>query len=136
MTAMEDRDVTNHDIATEFQTDRFVAPSWLDGITGVGIAKGSRSRVFGSLGQRVVLLTRARLRSAAHQAFAPNQPRAENRNVLEVFAPDQTVVPVAMTKVLIGIPGIRLGQIVSNSFRCLSGEYRRALIEIERDIAS
>ena len=50
---------------------------------------------------------------AAAQSFAPDEPRAEYGDIVQIFAPDQAVAPVAVTKILVLVPLVRLGQIVA-----------------------
>ena len=50
---------------------------------------------------------------SAAQAFAPDQSLAFDGNVLEVFAPDQAVVPVAVAEILKFVPGVGLGRIIA-----------------------
>ena len=50
---------------------------------------------------------------AATQSFAPDAARAKNGNVKYFFAPDQAVVPVTVAEVLICIPLIGLGRIIT-----------------------
>src|SRR5437660_8687426 len=53
---------------------------------------------------------------AATQPFSPDQPRTENRNIMNVFSPDQAVVPVVMPVVLIRLPrSLRLSRVVTSS---------------------
>src|ERR1700719_3299015 len=47
------------------------------------------------------------------QALAPNEPRPIDGNILQVLAPDQAIVPMAMTVILVLVPRlIRLRGIV------------------------
>ena len=63
---------------------------------------------------------------SAAEAFAPDEPRAEDGSVVDVFAPDQGVVPVIMAVVLVGLPRtLRLGGIVSAGGLTFMGSWRR-----------
>src|SRR5206468_12085451 len=58
-----------------------------------------------------------------------------DRNVLEVLAPDQAVVPVRMAEVLVLVPFVGLGIDVAMPFLRIGGDDRRALVEVEGDVA-
>ena len=132
---MKDRDVANNYIATELERDRLVGPTRLDCISRIRVTK----RLFRFRGARsiqsIILLWRARLVAASHEAFAPDRSRPENGNIRQVLAPDQTVVPMAVTEILILIPLVWLRRIVLRTIGGRRRDDRRALIEIERDVA-
>ena len=50
---------------------------------------------------------------SAAQAFAPDQPLAFDGDVFQILAPDQAVVPVAVTEVLKFVPCVGLGRIIA-----------------------
>ena len=62
--------------------------------------------------QRIILLLGTRLITAAHETFAPDFSRSEDRNVSQILAPNQAVVPMTVAKVLILVPFIWLRRIV------------------------
>src|SRR6267142_6554741 len=136
MTTVQDRDIANEYVPAKFKTDRFVAPTGLNRVAGVRITKGSASGIRRSIAERIVLLLRARLTATAHQTLAPDPTRTKNRNVFEVLAPDQTVVPVAVAKVLILIPLIRFRRIILAVFVCgIGGKYGCTLVQVQRYVA-
>src|SRR5581483_7048965 len=103
--AVQDRDVADHDIAAELEADRLVTAA---------------------RGPAVI----------ADETFAPDQAGPEDRNVFEALAPDQAVVPVAVTEVLkFAARRVRLGRVIGHAFGRGGGENRRALINVERDVA-
>ena len=84
----------------------------------------------------IVLFFRARLAAASDQSLSPNPSWSKYGDVFQVLAPDQAVVPVAVTEVLILIPLVWFGRIVfAVAIARIGGENRRALIEIKSDIA-
>src|SRR6185503_1644260 len=87
-------------------------PAHLDCIALVRITKRRRLRIGSDIGEGIILFFCARLIAGADQAFSPDASWSGYRNVFEVLTPDQTVVPVAVTKVLILVPLIRLRRIV------------------------
>src|SRR5262249_42196021 len=122
-------------VTTELQSNRFVSPTSLNGVSRIRIAK-RRLGLIGARGsQRVILLLRSRLAPAANKTFAPNHSGAEDRYVHQVLSPDQAVVPVTVPEVLIFIPFIRFGRIILDLIRSVGRDNRCALIEIQRDIA-
>ena len=96
----------------EFQTDRFVSPTGLDCVARVWITERTGFRIGALFLECVVLFFGARLAAGPHQSFSPDATGTEDRDVFEVLAPDQTVVPMTVTEVLILVPLVRLGQIV------------------------
>src|SRR4029077_16509583 len=75
---------------------------------------------------------------AAAQALSPNAPRPDDADILDALTPDEAVVPVTVSEVLILIPGVRLRRIVAAfcAFcRRLSGHDRRARTQIEFNVA-
>src|SRR5262249_14986071 len=136
VSAVQDRNVANDYVAAKLQTDRLVPPAGFDRVARVRITK--RRLGFAGAGtiQNVILLLCGRLVAAAHRTFAVNQSRSKDGDILEVLAPDQTVVPMAVTKILILVPLIRLRRVVlSVAVFWIGGENRRAMIEIKRDVA-
>ena len=67
--------------------------------------------------------------------FAEDLPRAEDRDVLQLDAPDQRVLPVRVAEVLELIGLVRLRRIVLVAVLRRCGEDRRALVDVERDVA-
>src|SRR2546430_1586399 len=112
---MENRYVANQHIATKLQRDRFVSPTWFDGIALTRKTKGADARLSGKIGQCGILFRSARLTPESHETSPPDAARTENRNVFEVLTPNQTVVPVAMTEIIVSSPRIRLRRIVPRS---------------------
>src|SRR6185369_8707083 len=50
------------------------------------------------------------------EPFAPDQPRADNRNVMDALAPNQRIMPVIVPIILVRLPrALRFGGIVSAS---------------------
>src|SRR5207237_5924650 len=100
------------------------------------IAEGGRRLVGGRVAQRVVLFLRARLRAAAHKSLAVDESGAEYGNVFESLAPDEAVVPVAVSEVLILVPTVRLRRVVlAVAVSRVGGGYGRASVEVARDVA-
>src|SRR2546421_5100294 len=75
------------------------------------------------------------LENVSHQTAAPDAARPDDRNILEVLAPNQAVVPMCVTEIVVSVPCIRFGRIVLRSCSCFVGDDRGALIEINSDIA-
>src|SRR6266480_4051051 len=98
---MINRDVANDYVATELKTDRFVTPASFDRIARIGISERSTARIRRGISQGIVLCLRARLVAVTHESFPPDPTRPQDRNVFEILAPDQAVVKMAVTKVLI-----------------------------------
>ena len=73
------------------------------------------------------------------QAFAPDQSRAEDGDVVQILAPDQAVVQVAVAVVLILVPLVGLGRIVAVPAPDPATVDRRptagAFAQVQRDIA-
>ena len=89
---MQDRDIAESDVAAVFQRDGFIADAGGQGEIAVATA----------------------------EALAPDQSLAFDGNVLQVFAPDQAVVPVAVAEVLIVVPGVGFGRVIAaaRSWEC------------------
>ncbi len=52
----------------------------------------------------------------ATQPFSPDEAGTENRDITNVFSPDQAVVPVVVPVILIGLPSaLRLGRVVASA---------------------
>ena len=70
--------------------------------------------------------------AAPAESPAMDQPWTEDGNIFQVFAPDQTVVPVAVAEILVLVPLICLGRIISadTSRRGLGGKNHRAMIKV------
>ena len=132
---MKDRDVANEHVATILESYRFVPPTRFDCISRIRITERSLRFVCSIRIQRIVLLLRARLSTSAHETFPPDHSRSKNRNVRQVLAPNQTVMPVGMTEILIGVPLVWFRRIVPRFLRRIGCDDRRALIEIQRDVA-
>ena len=45
------------------------------------------------------------MRPASAQSLSPDKPRSKDGDIVQIFAPDQAVMPVVMAVVLIGVPG-------------------------------
>ena len=108
--AVQDRDVAQGHVAAILQADGFVAHS---------------------VGEFEVTISAA-------QALAPDQPLALDGNILQVFAPDQAVVPVAVAKILKFVPGVGLGRIVAAARargRRVGSHDGRARVEKQSDVA-
>src|SRR5262249_3502581 len=119
-----------------FQTDRLVSPAGLHRIARVRITKRTGFRIGSQLFECVVLFLRARLAAGAHESLAPDPAWSKYGNVLEVLAPDQTVVPVTMTEVLILVPRVWLLRIVLTiAVVRTGGEDGCALIDIKCNVA-
>ncbi len=72
------------------------------------------------------------------ETLSPDEPRTENRDVADSFAPEQAVMPVAVAVVLICAPVIRFRRVVTAAFAGRGGVGRHnggTLIEIEVDVA-
>ena len=128
MAAMRDGDVADEDIAAKLDRDGLVAEA--DGAV---------------LDFRTIVLGRlfARHRKSVHfiqqfvaalEVAAVDPAVACDENIREIFAPDQTVVKIAMASVLIRIVRPRLGEIVGvHGLRC--AEYGRARVNEEMNVA-
>src|SRR6266550_6684912 len=99
MSAVEDRDVADQHVAAKFQADRFVGPAGFDRISWVGVTEGALRLAGPRFFQLIISFFGARLSAGADQALSPNHPWPKDRNIFQVFAPYQTVVPVTMAKV-------------------------------------
>ena len=111
--AVQDRDVTQRDVAAVLERDRLVGDAGL---------LGDRSRPV-----------------AFTQAPTPDQAGTENRDVVEILAPDQAVVPVAVTEVLIGVEGVRLGLVIAiggSGRQWVGRDQSCALVQIEADVTA
>src|ERR1039458_2487026 len=75
--------------------------------------------------------------AAPAKSLAMDQTRTEDGNILQVFSPKQAVMPVAVPKILVLVPLICLGRIVSSATvrRRIGGEDRRAMFEVQGDVA-
>src|SRR4051812_35799925 len=70
----------------------------------------------------------------ADQGFAGDAPPAGDRYVLEIVAPDETVVPMAVAEILEPVGRVRLGAVIRP---CLSaGLNRGAVLNVQCDIAA
>ena len=133
---MEDADITDNDVAREFEADGFVSPTGLDCVARIWITERTGFRIGSLFLECIVLFFRTRLAAASYQSLSPDATGTKDRDVLEVLAPDQTVVPVTVTEVLILVPRVRLWQILfAVAVTWIGGEDRRALIDVERDVA-
>src|SRR5581483_3110079 len=94
------------------QSDGFISPARFNSVARIWVTKGSLHLVLLIHIQHMFLLLRARLIAGAHQTFAPDGARPEDRNVCQVLAPNKTVMPMTVTEVLISIPLIWFGRIV------------------------
>src|SRR6185503_3723390 len=136
MTAVQNTDIANDHVAAELQTDRFVAPTGFDRVARIWITERTRLGIRSLLLERIVLFFRARLAAASNQSLSPNPTWTKYRDVFQVLTPDQAVVPVAVAEVLILIPLVWLGRIIfAVAITRIGGKDRRALIEIECDVA-
>src|SRR5271170_7721510 len=85
MAAFQDREIAQQYVVAVLERDRLVADAGLlrhvDGVVAAG----------GPLG-------------AEAEPFAVDQSRAGDAEVVDVFAPQQGIVPVVMTVILIGVP--------------------------------
>lgn len=131
---MKNRNVPDENIAAELETDRLISPAWCDCITGIWISERTGVRRPRNVCQRIVLFLSPRLIAAPHQAFSPDSARTEDRYIIEVLSPDQTVMPVTVTKVLIRVPLIRFRQVILRGFGRSRGDDCRSLIKIESNI--
>ena len=93
----------------------------------------SAMALFAWPGTRVEVLGAAA--EPAAQPFAVDAAGPRDGDVLEVLAPDQAVVPVAVAEVLIRVARSRLGGVVAASTARVGGEQHRALVEVEADVA-
>ena len=97
---MQKGNVANRDVAAILQADGFVAHA------------------------------RAGFASAARQPLAPDQAGTQDRYIVQPFAPNQSVVPMAVAEVLILVPGVRLGRVITPALAIFGGQDRRAMIEV------
>ena len=82
--ALEDGEVAEEDVAAVLEGDGLVADAGLLGDEGKSVAFWA---------------------AAVGEAFAPDEAGAGDGEVVEVFAPDEGVVPVVVAVVLVGLPG-------------------------------
>src|SRR5690348_6730172 len=100
MSSPQDGEVTQQHVAAVLQCDGFVA----------------YARRFGSRG--IVAF-------AAAQPFAPDEASPNDGDVMQVLAPDETVVKVGMAEVLVSVGGgIRLGGVVTAAGSALHRGFR------------
>jgi len=89
---------------------------------------------FGGIGQvNIVGVTAAK-------ALTPDATLAEDGNIVNAFAPQQTIVPMIVAVVLVGLPwALRFGVVVTSGGGALQvsgcSEDRGALVEIEAHLA-
>ncbi len=90
-------------------------------------------------GPRLVFFVERISSPATIQPFAPDSTRSRDAAIVQVLAPDQTVVPVGVTVILVRMPGrIGLGRVIAASGsigRLGCRQNRRPLIQKQRDIA-
>src|SRR5262249_6240266 len=91
---------------------RFVSPTIFDRITRIGVAEGGLLFIRLEVFQNVVLFLCPRLAAASYKPFSPNKSRAEDRDILEIFTPDQAIVPMCVPKILIFVPGVRFWRVI------------------------
>src|SRR4029450_13981833 len=82
----------------------------------------------------LALPVRPRPPPTSYKAFTPDFSRAEDGDVLEVLAPNQTVVPVAVSEVLILIPGMWFGRVVLNARTRFRRYDSCSLVQVQRDV--
>ena len=109
MATFQDGKVPQCDIRTVFQCDRFIRDS--------GPIRRGQSTVH-----------RPPLSNASTKPFAPNQSRTFDGYPAQIAAHDQAIVEMAVAEILVLIPWIRFGRIVT-SLRC--GQDYRARLKIE-----
>jgi hypothetical protein len=94
--AFEDGEVAQDDVAAVLEGDGFVADA---GLLGYEADSCRGRRVVGA--------------AAEAEAFAVDEAGAGDAEVVEVFAPEEGVVPVVVAVVLVGVPGgVGLGCVV------------------------
>src|ERR1051326_2420559 len=102
MSAMKDREITQKNVSAKFQSNSLVADSHWWGIASDGRRIGPSSKTTHPIQHPVV----------AHEAATVDHPRSRDRNIRQVLAPDQTVMEISVTAVLIRGPFPGLGQVV------------------------
>ena len=108
MAAFENREVAQQDVAAVLERDRLVADAGL----------------FGYIDRVVAASVPV---CAEAEPFAIDQPGAGDAEVVDVFAPEQGVVPVIVAVVLVGVPwGVGLGCVVGSAVIAglFAGEWR------------
>ena len=147
VTAFEDGEVAEDDIAAVLECDGFVAYTGLLSLKHRVVAArradnhcafyGASRRVGGRSSGRT-----SRTRSKA-EAFAEDEAGAGDGDVVDALTPDERVVPVIVAVVLIGIPcGVQFGCVVGAAVvaggcagqRRVGGENGRALREVQPDV--
>src|SRR5579884_1502158 len=108
MPAVEDGKISQDDVVAVLQGYRFIPDSWI-------FCSGPLAR-------------------SATQAFSPNETGAQDGKVVNLFADDQAVVPVAMAEILIMIPLVWFRCVVLTLRTSLAGDDGSSLIEIEGDV--
>src|SRR5207244_4330965 len=87
VSAFEDREITEEDVAAVFERDGFVAYARLFGQKTWGASDGTAS-------------------GSATEALAPDEAGAGDGDVVDALAPDERVVPVVVAVVLVGRPRV------------------------------
>ena len=125
MAAFEDREIAEDHVAAVLESDRLVAYTSLLGFVDWVVAAG-------------------RVGVSEAETLAVDEARAGDANVVNVFAPEQRVVPVVVSVVLVGVPrsvgfSCVVGAAVVAGGRVLKrrvrGENGRTLRQMERDVA-
>ena len=123
--ALENREVAEDDVAAALEGDGLVADA---GLLGAIDRVGATSRASGP----------------EAEALAPDKPRPGDREVADVLAPDQRVVPMVVAVVLVSVPGgLGLGGVVGSAHvagglagkRRLRGDDSGTLREVEVNVA-
>src|ERR1700730_6053322 len=92
MAAVQNGEVARNDVAAVLERDSLIADARL---------LGDKRRTIG------------RVAEASGEAFAPDEARAGDAEVVNVLAPQQRIVPMVMAVVLIGVPcGVRFSRVV------------------------
>src|SRR5580692_9540717 len=73
----------------------------------------------------------------AAQALAPDAAAPADSGILDAIAPDQAVVKMTVAEILVLVPGVRFGGIVSAraSFGRVGGDQGRAVVQIQPHVA-
>ena len=107
MSAFENREVAQCHVAAILQRDRLVAGARHQG------RRPSADRV-----------------DVAAKAPSPDQPRTNDRDIIDAVAVDQAVVEMAVPKVLVAVPRVGFGRVIAARRR---RQDRRPAFEPKRD---
>src|SRR4029078_10740304 len=113
MSAVQNGDIAQRDVARPLQTDRLVAlPVHAPQRNRLGIAGAAGGRAHADRAIAALAACPRRARAAPRQAAAVDQTGPDDRDVFDVDRRDQAVAPVAVAAVLIPILGVVIRKIL------------------------